>query len=180
MRKDIMQDSASVIDRVHQLMKKLRNPIPAAKPKQHTDLRVKFNNATTVALRMLERAVERKKYIVSQPREDRDFEDLQWSSRDIEAMLRRDQFQSTLQHFKNGTSAKKLKNMLFKEEGEETESTQEAANSGTTNPTKFRPILRFPKVRHRQLAVKWAFGRFPPISSTLLEGKLGEMDAPAP
>ncbi len=34
-------------------------------------------------------------------------------------------------------------------------------------------ILRFAKVRHRQLAVKRAFGRFPPISSTLLEEKYG-------
>ncbi len=35
-------------------------------------------------------------------------------------------------------------------------------------------IPRFAKVRHRQLAVKWAFGRFPPISSTSLEEKFGD------
>ncbi len=45
------------------------------------------------------------------------------------------------------------KKTLLKEEGDKTETSR----------------------KHRQLAVKWAFGRFPPISSSLLEGKVGEV-----
>ncbi len=44
--KDIIQKSASVMERVYKLMKKQRNPIPAAKLSRHTDLRAKCSNAT--------------------------------------------------------------------------------------------------------------------------------------
>ncbi len=95
-------------------------------------------------------------------------------SRYIEAMLRRDQFQSPFKHFKNGISAKKMKKILFEEEGDKTE-TSRKRQIPYDKPGEIPAILRFPKVRHRQLAVKWAFGRFTPISSSLLEGKFGEV-----
>ncbi len=40
-----------------------------------------------LALKILERTRDRKKLIVAQPRELLNFEDLQWTSRDLEAML---------------------------------------------------------------------------------------------
>ncbi len=44
--KDIIQESASEIEKVHQLMKKLRNPISAAGLRRYTDLPAKCSNAT--------------------------------------------------------------------------------------------------------------------------------------
>ncbi len=34
-------------------------------------------------------------------------------------------------------------------------------------------MLKLPKSRHRELVVRWAFGRFPPLRTTLLEQKFG-------
>ncbi len=56
--------------------------------------------------------------ILAQPRPQRNMIELQWISRDIAAMLCRDQFQEALMHLKNGLSANKLKSMLIREEGE--------------------------------------------------------------
>ncbi len=65
--------------------------------------------------------------ILAQPRLHRNMTELQWISRDIAAMLDRDQFQEALIHLKNGLSAKQLKSMLIREEGEALE-TQEEKN----------------------------------------------------
>ncbi len=40
-------------------------------------------------------------------------------------------------------------------------------------PLNIPAILRFPKSRHRQLAIKWGFGRFRHLSTSLLEEKFG-------
>ncbi len=48
------------------------------------------------------------------------------------------------------------------------------ARSHMASPKKLPAILQLSKPRHRQLAVKWAFGRFPPLSTSLLEEKFGE------
>ncbi len=45
----------------------------------------------------------------------------------------------------------------------------------TINHRLSRPFYEIPKLKHRQLAEKWAFGRFPPPSTTLLQEKIGDI-----
>ncbi len=95
---------------------------------------------------MLERAVARKQYILSQPRQDRNFDELQWSSRDIEAMLSPDQFQKHLlyKQFQKWNIGKKLKQLLFKEEGDKAE-TSRKRQIRYDKPGKFRQSYVFRK-----------------------------------
>ncbi len=73
---------------------------------------------------MLERARERKKDILSTHRERRNLEELKWISRDIAAILRRDQFQEQFRFLKEGICARDLKNRLLNAEGDSLEQTR--------------------------------------------------------
>ncbi len=75
-------------------------------------------------------------------------------------------------HLKNGVSAKQLKSMLIREEGEDLQ-THRKRKVPHDRPLDIPAIVRIPKARHRQLGVKWTFGRFPPLSTTVLEEKFG-------
>ncbi len=86
-------------------------------------------------------------------------------------MLRREQFEEMADHLKNGISAKHLRIVLFKEDGASSKSHRKR-KIPIDKPQALPAILRFPNLRHRQLPVKWAFGRFPPLSTTLLEEKI--------
>ncbi len=123
-----------------------------------------------LALRKLERAKERKEKILSETLPARNIGELQWACRDIAAMLRREQFKIVFDHLKNGIPARKLRNMLFMEDGASTEAHRKW-KIPVDRPQALPAILRFPKLRHRQQAAKRAFGRFPPLSTTLLEEK---------
>ncbi len=112
--------------------------------------------------------------ILAQPRLHRNMTELQWICRDIAAMLDRDHFQEALIHLKNRLCAKQLKSMLVREEGEALE-THRKRKIPYDRPLDIPIILRLPTARHRQLGVKWAFGRFPPFSTTLLEEKFGDI-----
>ncbi len=64
----------------------------------------------------------------------------------------------------------KLKSILIMEEGDALETHRER-RIPYDKPLEIPAILRFPKSRHRQLSIQWAFGRFPPLSTSLLEEK---------
>ncbi len=57
---------------------------------------------------MLERARNRKNFLLTQQRDRRNSEELQWTNRDVAAMLRREQFQYPFNHLKKGLKAKQL------------------------------------------------------------------------
>ncbi len=69
-------------------------------------------------LKMLKRSRHRKKLILAQARELRNFDELQWTSRDLEAMFRQEQFQEPFEYIQNGVSAKKLREKLVIDRGE--------------------------------------------------------------
>ncbi len=87
-------------------------------------------------------------------------------------MLHRDQFQERFRFLKEGISAIDLKKQLLKAEGDTFEQTRKR-KIPYDKPMQLPAILRLPKARHRSLAVKWAFGRFPPLSTSQLEEKYG-------
>ncbi len=84
-------------------------------------------------------------------------------------MLRRDQFQKQFRLLKEGTRARDLKKQPLKA-GNTLEQTRNR-KIPYDKPTQLPAILRLPKAIHRSLAVKWALGRFPPLSTSLLEEK---------
>ncbi len=126
-----------------------------------------------LAFKMLQRSRNRTKSLLNQRRDRRNLEELLWTNRGIAAMLRREKFQDLLNHIKKGLRAKQLQTQLTADDGRLSETTRKR-KIPVDQPGVVLAILRFATVRHRQLAVKWPFGRFPLISSTLLEKKYGE------
>ncbi len=68
---------------------------------------------------------------------------------------------------------KKLREKFVIDRGEISEQ-QRKRKSPYDEPQEVPAILQLSKLRHRQPAVKWACGRFPPLSTSLLEEKFGE------
>ncbi len=89
-------------------------------------------------------------------------------------MLRREQFQEVASHLLSSVSAKKLRNKIFVEAGASSEF-QRKRKIPYDKSQALPAILRLPKVRYRQLAVKWAVGRFPPLSTALRLEKFGDI-----
>ncbi len=88
-------------------------------------------------------------------------------------MLRREKFQDPLNHIRKRPEGKAAadpgdsrRRKTLRDNGEEKNHVR-PTKSSTSYP-------RFAKVRHRQLAVKWAFRRFPPIIPKVLEQKHGD------
>ncbi len=92
----------------------------------------------------------------------------------MEYLLRREQFRKPYEHLKNGVSARQLREELFKQEADSLES-QRKRKILYDRPRLIPAILNLSRTRHRQLAVKWAFGRFPLVSTTMLESKYAEV-----
>ncbi len=65
---------------------------------------------------MLQRVRSRKEAILRRQRSERNFDELQWVSRDIAAMLRRENVKLPLQYTRENLSAGALKKKLFIEE----------------------------------------------------------------
>ncbi len=84
-------------------------------------------------------------------------------------MLRREQFQEVASYLESG--AKNLRNKILIEDSTSSE-VQPTREIPDDKPPALAVIIRLPKVRHRQMAVKWASGRFPPLSTTLLQEKI--------
>ncbi len=78
--------------------------------------------------------------------------------------------------FKKWNIGEEIEKHAFQRGRREDGIAKEAANSVRQTPQN-SGNLTFPKrqTQTTTVAVKWAFGRFPPIRSTLLEGKCGEM-----
>lgn len=106
-----------------------------------------------LALKMLVRANTKKESLLVVPRDSRDVDELQWVCRDMAAMLRHEQFEKALEYLKQGISAGSLKASLFNVEGESLGSSRKRKIPYDIVGS-IPVILKLPKVRHRQLAVK--------------------------
>ncbi len=124
-----------------------------------------------LALRMLERAKKKERENL---RTTSGTEDLQWVGRDIIDMLRRKWFREVASYLLSSVSTKEIRNKIFVEAGASSEF-QRKRKIPYDIQEALPAILRLPKVRHRRLAVKWIFGRFPPLRTTLLQEKLDDI-----
>lgn len=100
-------------------------------------------------------------------------EELQCVGRDKAEILRHEQFEKVFEYLRQGISSSMLKATLFKQD-DSLEPNRKRKISYDI-PGSVPAILRLPKLRHGQLAAKWAFGRFPPLNTTLPENKFGDI-----
>ncbi len=70
------------------------------------------NRIRVLALRIPKRAQQRKKEILSEVGEERNFVELQWASHDIVWMLWREQFRKHFEHLKSGVSARQMRGAI--------------------------------------------------------------------
>ncbi len=87
--------------------------------------------------------------------------------------MQQEEFQEPFEYLKNGVSAKNLREKLVIDR-EEITGKQMKRKILYGKLQEGSAILQLSKLKHWQLAVKWSFGRFPLLSTSLLEEKFGE------
>ncbi len=110
---------------------------------------------------------------LSQNTVKREFHELQRISRDIAHMLYREPFERALEHLNQKCSSREIREGFTAQEGERLEK-HGRRQMPYDRPSELSAILKFKKVKHRQLAIQFACGKFPQLSTTEMEDKFGD------
>ena len=98
--------------------------------------------------------------------------ELQCMSLDKDGMMQVENAQEAMAQIEGNMTTKELRITLIQEAGEKLEKSRKR-KIPFEDPLRVPAILRFPRLRHRMQALKWACGRFPPMSTTELENRFG-------
>ncbi len=122
--------------------------------------------------RMLQRERSRKEAILQRQNFERNFDELEWVSRDIAVMLRREKFQLPLQYTRESLSEGAPNTKLFIEEASRLEKRRKR-QLPYEEPKNVTEILNLRQLKHRQLVAQYASGRFPQASISLMVDGFG-------
>lgn len=125
-----------------------------------------------LAFKMLRRTVMKEQKYLEDPPESRHTQELQAIRNDIAALENRGPFDEAGKHLETNQSGEALRTEFVTAEGNRLESKRKR-KIPYDRPRELPAIIKLPKSKHRQLAVQYAFGRFPQVSTTMMAEKFG-------